>query len=212
MNHTFEIPMSTFGPLREGQTAITFMQRTKRTGLPPPWLPDHLQDPFHAGDSIEFAAPIPPGVSVAGGFVQFDSRSCFFSAGDGPWESWEPPLFPLGYNPNIHPKPTAANRAFHFAKGCIKLNRTEQMLEFTINYTITDPALYEAWRTNGAALPAPESHEQLTLRLIDRAGLIPPLMLLAKETDQGRFVQQAVESGTWGGMLKLVELAQQEAR
>ena len=55
--------------------------------------------------------------------------------------------------------------------------------------------------------PEPETREERTLRLINAAGLIHPLMELAGEPDEGRFVQRAIESGTWDGMLRLVELA-----
>ena len=204
MNHTFEIPLETFGPLRPGQTSISLELFGTANGATGPHLPVEL---LRAGDTVAWSVPVPPGVAVVGWQTEFNNKIAVFSANSGPQLSYEPPLYPVGYNPNTDAKPTTPARALQVATLGITALQDVLLMTLRITWTITDPAMYEAWRTNGAALPAPESREELTLRLIDRAGLIPPLMLLAKETDQGRFVAQAVESGTWAGMLKLVELA-----
>ena len=213
MIYSYPIPLAFFRKLsREGQTSLEFVERTKRTALPAPWIPDDLQGAFAVGDIIECIVPVPPGAATVGWNAQFDSRTCFFSANAGNWESWEPPLFPQGYNPNIHPKPTAPNLQAHYAVGRIKLNRVEQMLEFSVTFTLTDGKLYNDWVAAGCPMttietPKPETHEARTQRLIEEAELIRPLMLLANETDPTRFVVRAKESGTWEGMLRLIRWA-----
>lgn len=208
MNHTFEIPMSTFGPLRPGQTSISLELFGTANGATGPHLPVEL---LRAGDTVAWSVPVPPGVSVVGWQTEFNNKIATFSANGGPQLSYEPPLYPAGYNPNTDAKPTAPARALQVATLGITALQDVLLMTLRITWTITDPAMYEAWRTNGTAepapAPAPEPHEERTLRLIGEAGLIPPLMLLANETDPTRFILRTKESGTWEGMLRLIRLA-----
>lgn len=205
MHHTFEIPMSVFTAFdREGQSAISYTPSTIRSGMGGPHIPPELEAPLVAGDAVTFKTMLPPGTAVASWLTQFDSKSAKFSVNGGPLSSTEPTIY-------LGPPLTTAQ----LVDLTLYVDKPQGLMYLSLNWGISEPALYGAWVAAGRPLPqppAPESHEQRTLRLIEQAGLIPPLMLLAKETDHGVFVQQAIESGTWAGMLKLVEMAKQEAR
>lgn len=202
MNHTFEIPMPTFGPLRPGQTSISLELFGTANGAQGEHLPVEL---LRAGDTVTWSVPVPPGVSVVGWQTEFNNKIATFCSNGGPQLSYEPPLYPVGYNPNTDAKPTTPARALQMTTLGITALQDVLLMTLRITWTITDPALYDAWRTNGAApTPAPENQDERTLRLIKEAGLMEPLMQLAHVNTLDQLAARAVETKVWDGFKRLL--------
>jgi hypothetical protein len=206
--------------LRAGQTTLQCDLVGEGNGATGDKLPEPIRGYLGTGDVITCRVPIPPGVASVGWFTQLNNDTLTRSANGGVPGPGHATLWPVGYNNQV-PGATpldqlpAVTRMEHAYFTIRILEPGTLFLAQAVWWNIAKnggAALYQAWTAAGrpvTPMPAPETHEELTLRLIERAGLIQPLMLLARESDQAKFVQQAIHSGVWEGFLRLVPRAPQ---
>lgn len=146
---------SAFVPLRAGQFNISnshFDPRSGTVGIPIPANLDYLP----RGTSARLKVLVPPGVNLVTWRLEASSLVAWFGACDEQGtscadQSYTPTLWPVGYNgqsPTATPvDQLSAVTTPKIVYLTIKTTSIDfDMFSMTVNYNISNPALYEAWR------------------------------------------------------------------
>ena len=149
-------PYSAFGILRAGQTSMANVHDSPRTGTITQPFPTNWAA-LNPGTSLRLKVLVPPGVSMVSWYVQAPNLvaglgACDELGSDCREESYPPTLWPVRYNnqaPGSIPIPdlpalTSPKIVYLTVK---PYNVTFEFLALYVTYTIKDPALYEAWRS-----------------------------------------------------------------
>lgn len=207
MQYTYEVPLSIYNPLEAQQDTLYYALYGTANGAGGEKL--QIED-INVGDTLTWRVPIAPGVNNLSCFTEFSSKVAYFRADDGPSLSYEPLIYPVGYNPNwmTHEKPI--NDHLSWSTFTIEPLILTKLMTFSLNVTVKDVAKYNAWVKAGKPstpiiVPPKESHEERTLRLISSSGLIPALMKLSGAANENELISKAVSTDTWNAMLVFVQ-------